>query len=338
MALLYNPRFVAFDANGDPISGAKLYTYDSVATSTPKETYSDAARTVEHENPVVADTNGVFPQIFGAEGDGYYLVLKDADDVLVDEFLAVQTLGQDASSVFLRDFALNGRLRGYGEAGVVNLEFMPPAGDDTGGDGRIGGAGGTQGEDLEVDFATTTFTGAVELGPSATAPSFSRLVDDGSATASSAIVIALPTETNAYELFLNHIRPTGALLFQFSFDNGATYLESAAAYRTMYNKWDSGSSSAISGTVNDATYIQADDGVGGTNEYASRVQAMILLSSTEDTGISGTAWYVASGACQIFTFGGSTKAGTNGRATHIKVYPNTGTITCHWALRSVPGF
>jgi len=64
-------------------SGWKLYFWESGSTSTPLTTYSDSARTVAHSNPVVADANGRWPDIFLGDSN-YNVELKDADDVLLD--------------------------------------------------------------------------------------------------------------------------------------------------------------------------------------------------------------------------------------------------------------
>ena len=51
------PRFKAIDGNGNPIRGGKLSTY-AEGTSTDKAAYSDAARTVEHTNPIILNSEG----------------------------------------------------------------------------------------------------------------------------------------------------------------------------------------------------------------------------------------------------------------------------------------
>ena len=59
----FNPNFQALDSNGDPLSGAKLYFYQS-GTTTALDTYSDTALTTANANPVVADAAGRFGDIF----------------------------------------------------------------------------------------------------------------------------------------------------------------------------------------------------------------------------------------------------------------------------------
>jgi hypothetical protein len=71
----------AFDANGDPLPGAKLYFYVT-ATSTPLDTYSDNGLTTPNTNPVEADSAGRFGAIFLSDAD-YKVILTDEDDVTI---------------------------------------------------------------------------------------------------------------------------------------------------------------------------------------------------------------------------------------------------------------
>lgn len=51
------------DWAGDIVPGALLYTY-ATGTTTPVTVYQDVAATIPHPNPIAADGNGVFPQMF----------------------------------------------------------------------------------------------------------------------------------------------------------------------------------------------------------------------------------------------------------------------------------
>jgi len=83
MTRFINPVQSAFDTNGDPVSGAKLYFY-AAGTTTPKTTYSDNALTTANTNPVVADSAGRFGDIHLDTSQGMYkVVLKDAVDVTI---------------------------------------------------------------------------------------------------------------------------------------------------------------------------------------------------------------------------------------------------------------
>lgn len=77
-ASLFLPFSIA-NANGAPISGAKLYFY-AEGTTTPLAIYQDEALTTPHTNPVIADANGRFAPIY-LQALAYKIVLKDADDV-----------------------------------------------------------------------------------------------------------------------------------------------------------------------------------------------------------------------------------------------------------------
>lgn len=81
MSSFFMPVARALDANGAPISGAKLNFYEA-GTSTPKDTYSDKALTTANANPVVADSDGWFGRIYLATtGTRYKVQFTDASDV-----------------------------------------------------------------------------------------------------------------------------------------------------------------------------------------------------------------------------------------------------------------
>ena len=80
MGLFYLPRVQAVDTNGNPYTGGKLYFYE-VGTVILKTIYSDKALATAHANPVVADSSGIWDNIYT---DGAYkVVLKDTSDVTV---------------------------------------------------------------------------------------------------------------------------------------------------------------------------------------------------------------------------------------------------------------
>ncbi len=67
-----------FDANGEPLVGGKLYSFQA-GTSTPLATYQDAAETTPNTNPIILDANGECRIFIGAQA--YKFRLDDADDV-----------------------------------------------------------------------------------------------------------------------------------------------------------------------------------------------------------------------------------------------------------------
>lgn len=76
------PKTTALDLNGDVLSGAKLYFYDT-GTSDPLPIYTTEAQSVEHSNPVIADSAGRFADIFLDASETYKVVLKDSADVTI---------------------------------------------------------------------------------------------------------------------------------------------------------------------------------------------------------------------------------------------------------------
>lgn len=74
---LFPPGFVVLDNSGQPVSGAKCYTYTGGTTNN-KTTWADSGKSTPNTNPVIADAYGRLT-VF-AEGV-YKIVLKDASDV-----------------------------------------------------------------------------------------------------------------------------------------------------------------------------------------------------------------------------------------------------------------
>ncbi len=71
-----------FDANGNPLSGGKLYTYTG-GTSSNKTTYREIDAVTANSNPIVLDSSGYTPYgVYGTTGS-YKLVLKTSADVTV---------------------------------------------------------------------------------------------------------------------------------------------------------------------------------------------------------------------------------------------------------------
>lgn len=92
--VLWDPRWQAFDANGEPLSNCKLFSYTTGGSfSTPQSLYTDSALTIAHANPVVADSAGRFAEMFML-AEGYDLRLKDENDVTIWSATDVEDIGQ----------------------------------------------------------------------------------------------------------------------------------------------------------------------------------------------------------------------------------------------------
>jgi hypothetical protein len=73
------------DNSGNVLTGGKLYTY-AAGTTTPQATYTSAAGTTFHSNPIILDAAGRVPsggEIWLSDNASYKFVLKDANDVLI---------------------------------------------------------------------------------------------------------------------------------------------------------------------------------------------------------------------------------------------------------------
>lgn len=85
MAVLWNMSLIPqIDPSGDPYSGMKAYFFD-VGTTTPQITYTDAALSIPHDHPVVANSAGRFPAVFFVEESSYRMRTTTAADVTIDD-------------------------------------------------------------------------------------------------------------------------------------------------------------------------------------------------------------------------------------------------------------
>lgn len=82
MATLFNPFYFSIDGNGVPRAGATL-SFFQTGTSTPQNTYTDSTLATANANPVVADSNGLFPAIYLAAAFDYKAILKDSSGTTI---------------------------------------------------------------------------------------------------------------------------------------------------------------------------------------------------------------------------------------------------------------
>tara|TARA_R110002110_G_scaffold82712_2_gene215076 strand:- start:5298 stop:6488 length:1191 start_codon:yes stop_codon:yes gene_type:complete len=97
--LFIEPKARAFTNTGAVGEGFKYYFY-TTGTTTPITTYSDSALSVANANPVVADANGRFGEIWISSLSTTKVVLTDADDVTIE---TVDPVGSTSSTTSLND-------------------------------------------------------------------------------------------------------------------------------------------------------------------------------------------------------------------------------------------
>lgn len=100
MAVLFvEPYYQAFDDNGDPLSGGKVFTF-SAGTNTPKATFTTAAGDVENTNPVILDAAGR-ANIF-IQGSYKYEIRDSLDNVIdvVDNVTSFNTVAAGENAFF----------------------------------------------------------------------------------------------------------------------------------------------------------------------------------------------------------------------------------------------
>lgn len=137
LAPLVRQRY--FDANGVPLAGGKLFSYDA-GTTTPRATFTDQTGSTANPNPIILDANGEANVWIGS---GFFkFVLKDVNDVVQWTVDKVSIPSEAAlASAFWRDViyisftdspftltsAHNGKLISVATAGgavVINLPQM----------------------------------------------------------------------------------------------------------------------------------------------------------------------------------------------------------------------
>lgn len=74
------------DNSGNPLTGGKLYTY-AAGTTTPETTYTTAAGTTPHANPIIMDAAGRLESEVWLTGEvAYKFVLRDSVDALIGTY------------------------------------------------------------------------------------------------------------------------------------------------------------------------------------------------------------------------------------------------------------
>ncbi len=129
--MLYYPgRARAVDSNGNPVSNAKLYFYES-GTTTPAIVYADSELEVEHTQPVRSNSAGFYPPIYFDPRARYKAIETTADDTslpggIVDPINFSAFEGAQAADI---GAILYERTTSEISADVTPVNYAYPAGD-----------------------------------------------------------------------------------------------------------------------------------------------------------------------------------------------------------------
>lgn len=301
-------RFWAHDSSGDPVSGATLTIYNA-GTTTLASVYRDSTLSTAMSNPTsgldVSDSSGRFPQIFAAEGISLDILMKTSAGVVITSYDDVIALGSGAA-IFTRDFG-NSRARIAGSGGVVSYEAGDPAGDNVGGQVRLGGYNNTQANTASIDAAAVNTTGIfTENGKKLTGVVSSSAGFSG-VTEINLQVPNSPAGIQAFQIdLLNLVGSTTATTYcRFSYDNGSTY------ETTSYQGGSSGEGILSGGDLSSST----------PTSHCLRLVTASSLNVSSLSGITMTSSATATG----FIHNGN--IASKSRVTNVKVYPSTGTFS-----------
>lgn len=185
-------KFRAFDTNGNPLSGGKLYTY-AAGTNTPLATYKDAAGT-PNTNPVILDQYGQADIRIGASS--YKFLVTDSADVTqpgwpVDDISSLEGLIVSSTAGVIKTVATFAdlsittaaigqqvSLKGYtsqGDGGGGLFDVVSPSGLTADG-GNVVINGGIAFK-RKFDFLNALYFGATALGIVSDSSALQRAID-----------------------------------------------------------------------------------------------------------------------------------------------------------------
>lgn len=88
------------DANGTPLVGGKIYSYEA-GTTTPAPTYTSSSGATAHPNPIILDSAGRVPggEIWQPSATSYKYALYTALDVLIGTFDNIGTIASGSAAI-----------------------------------------------------------------------------------------------------------------------------------------------------------------------------------------------------------------------------------------------
>ena len=176
MAVLLVPPYLQFfDADGNPLSGGKIYSY-SAGTTTKKATYTDETATHQNTNPIILDDAGravVFIQ------GSYRFDTYDANDVLirsVDNVTSFATL-ESSNNAYFESFSGTGSKTSFTtsetlgtESAAIQVYVSTPVQSYVDNGDFASDTIWTKGSGWSIGAGVATATGAISTAISQTSP------------------------------------------------------------------------------------------------------------------------------------------------------------------------
>lgn len=129
--LITLPFRPTINLRGGVESGAKLFIYSS-GTTTPVTIYSDSALATPLSNPVIADSFGVFPDVYYDDALAVRVVVQQANgtvlsdtDPYVTDFVAATTLNTYTGTTHTLGLADQNAVARFTNGGAVTLTVPP---------------------------------------------------------------------------------------------------------------------------------------------------------------------------------------------------------------------
>lgn len=365
---LIAPKQQWLDANGNPLSGAKLFTY-SAGTSTKKTTYTDDTGSVANANPIVLNSAGQCPNgVYGTSG-AYKLVLApstDTDPPLSPIWTQDGVAGiNDVAASTPDEWIPSGFTPTY-----ISATSFSVAGDQTGtlqvgrrikatlsGSTRYGfitsssfGAGITtvvvrlDTGSLDATLSSVSY-GLISVTNSS-APTFSgytgasrELVSAGSVAAVTDLqFLNLSASFVAYELIIQDFLPATSATdvhIQLTTDNGATWKAGATDYKHIRTGSSVTGSPGASGSNADTKIVVAN-GMGNSAASGNELRGVFIchgpMATTDQTAFTYQVGYTPSGSNYTHYVGNGAR--TQSDATNgFRLIMSSGNITtCTYAL------
>lgn len=240
------PKFLAFDANGDPCAGCLLYSY-LATTTTPTSTYTSSALSVANANPVVLDSAGR-ATVFLNSTVSYKFTLKTAAGV--DIWTVDNVVGPFAGVVAITAASTRGLTisRASAEAGLSIAS--------TGGSGKTYGiASNTSGALLIRDDADGTPNITIS-GNDVTTTATGVVATTGNQTISGTLGVTGATTLTGAATLNSTLAVTGAATFASTVTSSSALVASAAAPQVTLIETDGSADNKRWGIVANAEALQ----------------------------------------------------------------------------------